>query len=110
MEKNFACAYAREAIAYKCFGGPTDDGHMTQIKETLNAALNCERIFNKKCKPKKEPQRKPQQQVKPALSENKDFMKYMQDITGLTGTALLIYVIISEGTRLFPLRNLVPVP
>jgi hypothetical protein len=30
--------------------------------------------------------------------------------TGLTGTALLIYLIISEGSRLFPPRNLVPVP
>jgi hypothetical protein len=31
-------------------------------------------------------------------------------ITGLTGTALVIYLIVSEGSRLFPPRNLVPVP
>jgi RHS repeat-associated protein len=30
--------------------------------------------------------------------------------TGLTGLALTIYIIVSEGSRLFPPRNLVPVP
>lgn len=30
--------------------------------------------------------------------------------TGLTGTALTIYLIISEGSRLFPPRNLIPIP
>ncbi len=34
----------------------------------------------------------------------------IQGITGLTGTALTIYIIISEGSRLFPPRNLVPIP
>jgi hypothetical protein len=34
----------------------------------------------------------------------------MEVLTGLTGTALVIYLIISEGSRLFPPRNLVPVP
>jgi hypothetical protein len=37
-------------------------------------------------------------------------MKKMAEITGLTGTALLMYIIISEGSRLFPPRNLIPVP
>ncbi len=39
-----------------------------------------------------------------------DFMKEMEKVTGLTGTALIIYLIISEGSRLFPPRNLLPVP
>lgn len=35
----------------------------------------------------------------------------IEDITGLTGIALTIYIIISEGSRIvFPPRNLVPVP
>jgi hypothetical protein len=38
------------------------------------------------------------------------FMDRMSKITGLTGTALIVYLIVSEGTRLFPPRNLVPVP
>lgn len=38
------------------------------------------------------------------------FMEKMSQLTGLTGAALLIYLIVSEGSRLFPPRNLVPVP
>lgn len=36
--------------------------------------------------------------------------KYWEEVTGLTGAALLIYLIISEGSRLFPPRNLLPIP
>lgn len=37
--------------------------------------------------------------------------KYFERATGLTGAALLIYLIVSEGSRIaFPPRNLVPVP
>jgi hypothetical protein len=43
-------------------------------------------------------------------SDNTDFWDTMAKITGLTGAALVIYVIVSEGSRLFPPRNLVPVP
>jgi hypothetical protein len=42
--------------------------------------------------------------------QSSDLMRKMSEMTGLTGVALLIYVIISEGSRLFPPRNLVPVP
>jgi len=31
-------------------------------------------------------------------------------MVGLSGTALTIYIIISEGSRLFPPRNFIPVP
>ena len=37
-------------------------------------------------------------------------LKYWQEVTGLTGAALILYLIISEGSWLFPARNLVPVP
>jgi hypothetical protein len=36
--------------------------------------------------------------------------KYWEETTGMTGAALLIYLIVSEGSRLFPPRNLLPVP
>lgn len=42
--------------------------------------------------------------------DRRDFWRRMQEITGLTGAALVIYVIVSEGSRLFPPRNLIPVP
>ena len=54
------------------------------------------------------PGRAPQGQQNPGTSPT--FMEEMAAITGFTGTALIIYLIISEGTRLFPPRNLVPVP
>lgn len=45
------------------------------------------------------------------LTKDKGFMEKMAAITGLSGAALIAYVIISEGSRLlFPPRNLVPVP
>ena len=43
----------------------------------------------------------------PAISD----LKYWEQITGLTGGALILYLIISEGSRVaVPARNLVPVP
>jgi hypothetical protein len=44
--------------------------------------------------------------VKPGLFD----LKRWEQITGLTGAALIAYLIVSEGSRLFPARNLVPVP
>ncbi len=41
---------------------------------------------------------------------DQSYMDKMAEITGLTGTALVLYLIASEGSRLFPPRNLVPVP
>jgi len=36
--------------------------------------------------------------------------EYWEEVTGLTGTALVIYLIISEGSRAFPPRNAIPIP
>ena len=36
--------------------------------------------------------------------------EYWEEVTGLTGAALLAYLIISQGSRLYPPRNLVPIP
>lgn len=36
--------------------------------------------------------------------------KYWEEVTGLTGAALLTYLIISEGSRIIPLRNAIPIP
>lgn len=58
----------------------------------------------------REQQQQQQQQVQQQQQQDNGFMRRMQEITGLTGAALLAYVIISEGSRLFPPRNLIPVP
>jgi hypothetical protein len=34
----------------------------------------------------------------------------MKDKTGLTGAALITYIIISEATRVIPVRNVIPAP
>jgi hypothetical protein len=52
----------------------------------------------------------PQPQPQQPQPHDDDFWHRMEVLTGLTGTALVIYLIISEGSRLFPPRNLVPVP
>ncbi len=36
--------------------------------------------------------------------------EYWEKVTGLTGGALVLYLLVSEGSRLFPPRNLIPVP
>lgn len=46
----------------------------------------------------------------PSYSNNPSFRERIGIATGLTGTALTIYLIISEGSRLFPPRNLIPIP
>jgi hypothetical protein len=37
-------------------------------------------------------------------------LNYWKEATGLAGAALALYLIVSEGSRLYPPRNLVPVP
>jgi hypothetical protein len=46
----------------------------------------------------------------PQPDRNKDLLDELEALTGLTGAALILYLIISEGSRLFPPRNLVLVP
>ncbi|SDE29843.1 hypothetical protein SAMN05421548_1411 [Paraburkholderia lycopersici] len=37
-------------------------------------------------------------------------MQKMSQIIGLSGGALVLYLIISEGSRVFPPRDLIPIP
>ncbi len=48
----------------------------------------------------------------PALASESqgDVIDYFERATGLTGVALLLYLIVSEGSRVFPPRNLIPLP
>jgi len=46
-----------------------------------------------------------------APQRDPSFWQRMQMATGLTGTGLVIYLIVSEGSRIaFPPRNLIPAP
>jgi hypothetical protein len=44
------------------------------------------------------------------VPNNNGLVQKISNATGLTGTALIIYMVVSEGSRLFPPRNLVPIP
>jgi RHS repeat-associated protein len=43
-------------------------------------------------------------------SSNNGLRQKLSNITGLTGIGLTLYIIFSEGSRLFPPRNLIPIP
>lgn len=70
----------------------------------------------KKCgcadQPKREPVRVPVFEPMPVPKPESSILdwEYWEEVTGLTGAALIIYLIVSEGSRLFPPRNLIPVP
>jgi hypothetical protein len=46
----------------------------------------------------------------PQTETHESFMEMMHRLTGLTGIALILYLIVSEGTRLIPVRNFLPTP
>ena len=94
------CMNARIKINTKCFKGG-DAGHKLQVQQAINGMINCQNLAILKCKPK-EPIKLPV--IDESLKEK------ISRLTGLTGTALIIYIILSEGSRLFPPRNLVPIP
>lgn len=96
-----ACIQARVAINTKCFRGG-DAGHNEAINQAVNGLIRCQGIYFPKCMTPPEPI--------PVPEPDPSFMKKMEEITGLAGAALIIYLIISEGSRLFPPRNLVPIP
>ncbi|ATL45729.1 hypothetical protein COR50_00340 [Chitinophaga caeni] len=63
--------------------------------------------------PDAEPETAPSPSPSPvpvAAPSNQSLRDRIGQAVGLTGTALTIYIIISEGSRLFPPRNLLPIP
>jgi len=38
------------------------------------------------------------------------FTDQISNATGLTGVALAVYIVVSEGSRIIPARNIIPVP
>lgn len=57
-----------------------------------------------------DPVSKPVQYTVPVPNPDSSFYDRVGEATGLSGTALLLYFIVSETTRLVPARNLIPVP
>lgn len=96
-------------------------GHVQQINQQYTMLLNCQAYYlmhEPPCcdaqpipdyYPYPLPEWKPEPYEEPSSKSVFDW-KYWEELTGLTGTALLLYLLLSEGSRLFPPRNVVPVP
>ena len=94
IDRNAQCIAARQRINNTCYRGG-DANHKQAPEEAQNALMTCQRLKAK---------------LEGKNSAQSAFLKKMEAITGLTGAALIAYLAISEGSRLFPPRNLVPVP
>lgn len=107
-----SCIAARRKIMIECYRGG-DQRHHDQINERLRSLADCSQKYFKNCndkEPAPAPVPLPVPLPAPVPQEDEDFMKKMEEITGLAGVALIIYLIISEVSRLFLPRNLIPVP
>jgi hypothetical protein len=96
-ENSSKCINARLRINNKCFRGG-DATHKQAVEEAIKRLVRCQKVRDLV----------KARQSKPEVSP--DFMEKMAEITGLTGTALLMYIIISEGSRVFLPRNAIPLP
>lgn len=104
INRIMACVKARVEINNRCYKGG-DAEHNEQIINRMNGFTVCQAIYFPQCiNPPKEPV------TNPLPEPDEDFMQMMERITGLTGVALIIYIIISEGSRLIPVRNAIPIP
>jgi hypothetical protein len=59
------------------------------------------------------PRAQPQEQEQHVAQDNgaPAWWRHLEEVTGLTGVALLLYLLVSEGSRIVvPPRNFVPVP
>jgi hypothetical protein len=112
IDERAECIRARTRINARCFAGG-DAHHIAMIAQAVAGLANCWTVYNAKCQqaPTPVPVTAPETARRPVeLRFDRAFMEKMTAITGLTGTALIAYLIISEGSRLFPPRNLIPIP
>lgn len=105
------CIRARATINARCFRGG-NRGHIVALVNAINGLGRCWAVYDRQCRPEAPPLPAPRPEPAPERRPvvDRSFMDRMAAITGLTGTALVIYLIVSEGSRLFPPRNLIPVP
>ena len=95
---------SQQIADYQRIVGGEDDSKVVELspQECMCSLPEPERV------PALERRRNPAPAPQPSwLERNLDAIK---TATGLSGAALVAYLIISEGSRLFPPRNLIPVP
>jgi hypothetical protein len=99
------CIAARTTLNNTCFAGG-DAGHLEELGNLTRGLTRCERLRV----PVPLPQPAPEEERRTSPEADRTFMERMAALTGLSGAALIAYLVISEGSRLFPPRNLIPVP
>jgi len=109
IRRNQMCARSRNLINTICYNGG-DAGHRVAELDARRAQATCMALFRAECQPPPVPVPEPERSPVRRPEVDRGFMERMAAITGLTGTALIVYLIISEGSRVFPPRNLIPVP
>jgi hypothetical protein len=109
IRRNQMCARNRRSINDLCYNGG-DAGHRIAELDARFAQATCMALYRAQCQPPPVPVPQPERAPERAPEVDRGFMERMAAITGLTGTALIVYLIVSEGSRLFPPRNLIPVP
>ena len=123
IANNQDCIKIRIKIMAKCFRGG-DPRHAIALGQAINSLMNCWGVASQKCQPPRVPVPVPAPNPVPVPAPNptpspaptpqpqpdEGLKDGISRITGLTGTALIIYLIISEGSRAFPPRNLIPAP
>ncbi|MBJ7544736.1 hypothetical protein [Rhodomicrobium udaipurense] len=106
IDKFSACVAARVKINATCFRGG-DDGHKRQVETTNNGGQRC---HDKLTRAEKREAKSSATDEMAAPSSNRSVWEKMEKATGLTGAALVAYLIVSEGSRVFPPRNAIPLP
>jgi hypothetical protein len=97
IDRNAQCISARQRINNICYRGG-DAGHNQAIEYAQNALQRCHDL-----------RVKVEQRENSKSEENSTWRNF--SFMGLTGAAAIaLYIGISEGSRLFPPRNLIPVP
>ena len=100
-----SCIEACSTINAKCFRGG-DVNHKRALDDAVKGLGNCWEVYDEMCKGELKPVPVPQ----PGTISDRSFKEKVEAVTGYSGIGLIIYLIISESTRLFLPRNLVPVP
>ena len=137
IKNNQMCARARNIINSDCFDGG-DAGHIKAMQDAHNAQANCMMEYRSKCeKDKKKLEKVPQTQPQSAPKKQPGLLPFVVPIevpswddlpsfddlpswddlsteqkAGVTVLVVagVVYVVISEGSRIIPVRNLVPTP
>jgi hypothetical protein len=98
VRRNQLCAQYRRTINETCYGGG-NSGHRTAEREARRAQATCMALFRSKCTPQpvphpeRQPETEPERAPRRTRQVDQNLLDRMAAATGLTGTALILYLI-----------------